>query len=173
MADGTAQPKLTTKQKLFLDYLLGECQYNATAAARKAGYKYPNVEGTRLLATASIQAQIDDIFAEVGMTRSMSIGMTILDATRTDEDILAMAGKAPTVPASASIASGLISARTTARTNLLRVNRLLADRVDVKHSGRVDHVHRMPQGLSNLTEDELDKLEEIGRKAREEREALV
>lgn len=38
-------------------------------------------------------------------------------------------------------------------------------RVDVKHSGRVDHVIRVPQGMRNLSDDELDALEAIALKA--------
>lgn len=39
------------------------------------------------------------------------------------------------------------------------------DAINVKHSGRVDHVHRIPQGLQNLSDDELDALEVIAAKA--------
>ena len=63
--------------------------------------------------------------------------------------------------------SSLVTARTTARTNLLRVHGNLASRLDVKHSGRVDHVHRIPPGLHNLSDDELDALEAIAAKAQD------
>jgi len=167
MADSPAQPKLTTKQRLFVEYFLGECEYNASAAARKAGYKSPYVEGARLLASANIQAYIDTIFADVGHTRSIAIGMVLQDATRTDADILAVAARAPSIPATASVASSLISARTTARTHLAKAHGLLADRLNVKHSGRVDHVVRVPQQLHNLSDDELDALERIAIKAQD------
>src|SRR5690606_12421430 len=38
--------------------------------------------------------------------------------------------------------------------------------VNIKHSGRVDHVHRVPEGLRTLTDDELDKLEELAERIR-------
>lgn len=160
MADPGAKLKLTTKQRLFLEYFLGECQFNATAAARKAGYKFPNVEGPNNLVNPSIRARIDELFDEVGATRAISIGMVLQDATRTDADILATSALAPSVPATAAIASGLISARTTARTNLAKIHGLLTDRVNIKHSGRVDHVHRVAQH-SALTDQELEQLERI------------
>jgi len=37
--------------------------------------------------------------------------------------------------------------------------------VNVRHSGRIDHVHRIPDGLRNLSNDELDALERIALKA--------
>lgn len=40
-------------------------------------------------------------------------------------------------------------------------------RVDVKHSGRVDHVVRIPQHLHNLSDDELAALERIALKAQD------
>ena len=39
--------------------------------------------------------------------------------------------------------------------------------VNVKHSGRVDHVVRVPQQLHNLSDDELDALERIALKAQD------
>lgn len=40
-------------------------------------------------------------------------------------------------------------------------------KLDVKHSGRVDHVVRVPQQLHNLSDDELDALERIALKAQD------
>ena len=48
--------KLTPKQKAFADYYI-ECG-NATEAARKAGYKKPNPQGSQNLAKPSISAYI-------------------------------------------------------------------------------------------------------------------
>lgn len=50
---------LTFKQRLFVGYYLGESQGNATDAARRAGYKHPNVAGPRLLVNASIRAAVE------------------------------------------------------------------------------------------------------------------
>ena len=161
MADGTGQPKLTTKQRLFIDFYLGVSQFNATDAARRAGYKFPNTDGPRLLVNVGIQSELESLFSETGASRSVAVAMLVQDATRTDAEILETAAKAPSVPATASVASGLITARTTARTNLAKAAGVLADRLNVKHSGRIDHVHRIPKSIDILTEDELDKLEAI------------
>lgn len=59
--------KLTYKQRAFLNAYV-QCGYNATEAARRVGYKYPNVEGSRLLVNASIQAELERRFAEQAMS---------------------------------------------------------------------------------------------------------
>lgn len=55
MADG----QLTFRQRLFLEFYLGEAQGNATEAARRAGYSEPDVQGPRLLGNVGIQAAVD------------------------------------------------------------------------------------------------------------------
>ena len=60
---------LTKKRELFVYHYVGECYYNATAAARKAGYKHPKEEGSRLLAIASVKAAIKELMEENGLSR--------------------------------------------------------------------------------------------------------
>jgi phage terminase small subunit len=55
MPDG----RLTSKQEQFIAAYLGSAHGNATGAARSAGYKQPNVQGSQTLAKASIRARID------------------------------------------------------------------------------------------------------------------
>ena len=50
---------LTSKQRQFVAFYLGESNGNATDAARRAGYKHPNVSGPRLLVKVGIRAAID------------------------------------------------------------------------------------------------------------------
>lgn len=164
MADGTAQPRLTVKQKLFIDFYLGVSQFNASDAARRAGYRNPAVDGHQNLRNPNIRAQVDGILNEAAVTRELALALVVDDATRSDADIMKLAEDAPGVPAAASTISAYVSARTTARTNLAKARGLLADRLNVKHSGRVDHVHRMPAAIDALTEDELDKLEVIAQR---------
>lgn len=57
--------ELTNKQRVFVEEYL-RC-WNATEAARLAGYKFPNVEGTRLLVNASIAEHIKARMAEKAM----------------------------------------------------------------------------------------------------------
>ncbi|MDU7068829.1 MAG: terminase small subunit [Clostridium perfringens] len=59
--------KLTPKQKAFADYYieLG----NATEAARRAGYKKPNVQGSQNLEKLSIKSYIDERINVLDETR--------------------------------------------------------------------------------------------------------
>ena len=155
------EPKLTAKQQRFVDAYLGEARFNGTEAARIAGYAKPMQQAHENLRKPDIQRVIERVLQEAELTREVVLALVQEDAMRTDEDVIRLASKAPSVPATASAISAFMNARTTARTNLLKVHRLLTDKVDVRHSGRVDHVHRIPQGMRALTDDELDKLEAI------------
>jgi phage terminase small subunit len=59
------QPQLNDKQRLFIAHYV-QC-WNATEAARKAGYseKTANEQGARLLANVSIRAEIDQRLADI------------------------------------------------------------------------------------------------------------
>src|SRR5687767_14617881 len=57
---------LTNKQRVFIDeYLIS---WNATEAARKAGYSFPNVEGPKNLVKPSIAVEIRQRINEKAMT---------------------------------------------------------------------------------------------------------
>lgn len=51
--------ELNFRQRLFVDYYLGECKGIASAAAKKAGYRHPDSVCTRLLENVGIRAAID------------------------------------------------------------------------------------------------------------------
>lgn len=57
---------LTKRQQLFRDYYLAS--FNATDAARQAGYKHPNQQGPELLKQPHIAAAIDARLGEVAMS---------------------------------------------------------------------------------------------------------
>lgn len=59
---------LTYKQRAFVEHFLGVAQWNATEAARRAGYKHPNKQGPRLLVNVGIQRHIADRLHEMGAT---------------------------------------------------------------------------------------------------------
>lgn len=61
-----ARKTLTDKQRVFLEEYLGG--WNATEAARKAGYAFPNVEGPKNLVNPSIQQVIAARIAELTMS---------------------------------------------------------------------------------------------------------
>lgn len=61
-----AKDGLTTKQRVFIDAYL-TC-WNATEAARRAGYAFPNVEGSKNLVKPSIAAAVRQRIDEMAMT---------------------------------------------------------------------------------------------------------
>jgi phage terminase small subunit len=58
---------LTYKQRLFVSYYLGVSGGNATDAARRAGYKWPEKQGPQQLAKTSVRAAVDAKLASVAM----------------------------------------------------------------------------------------------------------
>jgi phage terminase small subunit len=57
---------LTDKRQVFIEEYLAT--WNATEAARRAGYAFPNVEGSKLLVIPSIREEIDKRIAEKTMS---------------------------------------------------------------------------------------------------------
>ena len=64
----TKEQKLTPKQDLFVRYYTGECNFNGTDAARRAGYKGDahqlTVISAQNLAKLSVKTAVDKIKAE-------------------------------------------------------------------------------------------------------------
>ncbi len=58
--------KLTNKQQAFIDFYF-TCGFNATEAARRAGYAFPNVEGPKNLVNPSIKDEISRRMDEYAM----------------------------------------------------------------------------------------------------------
>jgi phage terminase small subunit len=69
---------LTTKQRVFVETYLAN-GFNATAAAREAGYKYPNVRGAENVAKSSIREVID--------ARLRAMTMTADEVLKLEDDI--------------------------------------------------------------------------------------
>jgi phage terminase small subunit len=70
------KPKLTTKQKLFIDYYLQS--FNASDAARKAGYSEKTARqiGQENLSKPDIQGEIQSRLAEVHMSADEALKLT-------------------------------------------------------------------------------------------------
>ena len=75
---------LTYKQRAFVEHFLGEAQWNATEAARRAGYAYPNVEGCRLLVNANVKVHIINRLHAMGASAEALMGRWL---TRIEADI--------------------------------------------------------------------------------------
>lgn len=146
MADATPQPdtlpKLQAKRQKFVDLYLGAGKddgvppWNATAAARAAGYAKPMQEGHRLLRNADIRAHIDAALQESGISRDVALALIVDDATLDLSDIFKASRQVSQGPAESSVISSLISARTTARTNLAKAHGLFTENVNL--SGGID-----------------------------------
>jgi hypothetical protein len=59
---------LTTKQRLFVSYYLGQAAGNGTEAARMAGYAFPGRAAAKLVVKSCIRAAIDAKLAAVALT---------------------------------------------------------------------------------------------------------
>lgn len=57
--------KLNERQRRFVESYCGPAMGNATEAARQAGYKFPDVQGARLLGNVSVKAAILELSEKV------------------------------------------------------------------------------------------------------------
>lgn len=87
--------KLTPKQRKFVEVYLET--WNATVAAREAGYKYPNDEGPGLLRSPKIAATLakrirdeamgpDEVLKRIGEEARASIGDFMIELPQSDEE---------------------------------------------------------------------------------------
>jgi phage terminase small subunit len=64
--------ELSPRRQMFVEYYLGECRFNGTAAARAAGYEGDDnvlaVTASRLLRNAKVRALIDSRISEAAMS---------------------------------------------------------------------------------------------------------
>jgi phage terminase small subunit len=72
MADG--EKKLTSHQQRFILFYVGVSRFNATDAARRAGYKDPELEGWRLRQNEVIRARIDERLNAEALTSTEILG---------------------------------------------------------------------------------------------------
>lgn len=60
-----ALKKLNERQRRFVESYCGPAMGNASEAARQAGYKFPDVQGARLLGNVSVKAAILELSEKV------------------------------------------------------------------------------------------------------------
>lgn len=60
MNESEAGRRLSDRQRAFVDAYVGECRFNGTRAAEKAGYKDAHNEAWRLRKNADVQRAIED-----------------------------------------------------------------------------------------------------------------
>lgn len=77
MSDNIQQPKLTGKQTAFIQHYLGDSKFNATDAARKAGYKGNentlNQTANKLVRNGKIRALLDAKAAETTQNSEITV----------------------------------------------------------------------------------------------------
>lgn len=88
----TPPPKLTTKQKMFVDAYVGEARGNATKAASIAGYAIPKQQGSENLAKPVIAEAIRQILAERTLTAHQVLDRLTEQANATLEPFLVAYG---------------------------------------------------------------------------------
>ena len=146
-------PGLTNKQRVFVEEYL-KC-WNATEAARRAGYKHPNVRGPENVVKRSIQAKIaerlaekamdaDEVLARLGDQARGDLG-DFLDLD--DKGVRINLGKSPgkthLIKKVRETEHGLAIELYDAQSALEKLGRalgLFVDRKKVEHEGEVKHV---------------------------------
>ena len=80
---------LTPKQRAFVEHYLA-CGFNATEAAKRAGYseKTANEQGSRLLANVSIRAAVDARLEKLGMGSDEVLARLAAQARATMDDFI-------------------------------------------------------------------------------------
>lgn len=79
---------LNARQRLFVAYVLADPSFNATEAARKAGFAQPHSQGPRLAKHPAVRAAIDARLDQVGLTADEILANFSEMATCTIEDFL-------------------------------------------------------------------------------------
>lgn len=141
---------LTDKQLLFIEYYCGAddgvALLNATKAYVKAGYsaRTAHTHASKLLQNATIRARVDALFAEKALSRDQVLALVAGDASRSNAQIMAEAQVCDSDIVASSLVSGLITARTTARTNLMKAHGLFTENVNVSGSLKREIVLVLP-----------------------------
>lgn len=91
------------------------------------------------MANPLIRARIEELLVNEARSRGETLLLLSEDAMRTDDEILEIAERAPGQAAAASVVSGLIAARTTARGHLAKAHGLLTERKEISgpHGGPI------------------------------------
>lgn len=131
---GHNDQQLTGKRRAFIEAYLGVARFNASEAARIAGYANPPQDGHRLLRNDDVRARIDERFRADAVSADEVRSLLAQDARRSDEDILLQSRKASPGPGESSVISSLVSARTSARQSLAKAHGLFTENHNITGS---------------------------------------
>ena len=116
---------------------------NATQAYIKAGYSPKNAHrdsSTLLRQNPAIRAHVEALFAEKALSRDQVLALVTEDAMRTNEDIHKEANRFGSEIVQSSFVSGLMNARNTQRTNLMKAHGMFTENIAVSGSLRREFV---------------------------------
>ncbi len=158
---------LTNKQKVFVEEYL-QC-WNATEAARRAGYKHPNVSGPRNIVKAGIQTKIaerlaakamdtDEVLARLGDQARGDLG-DFLDITpgKVALNLEKAKGQTHLIKKFRQTKDGVsieLYDAQAALEKLARAHGLFIDRQQVEHSGEIRYVTKIIRPPDSEEEDE-------------------
>lgn len=80
--------ELTHKQRLFVAFYLGESKGNATDAARRAGYTWPDKQGLQQLAKTRVRAAVGAAVASAALSANQILALMSDQATASLGDFL-------------------------------------------------------------------------------------
>lgn len=129
-------PKLSGKLQIWADAYLGEARFNASEAARIAGYKWPRRSGQDNLKNPIVQVYLAEVLKQSAVSRDELLALVAEDARRSEDDIFKITTKTGSEIVQSSVASSLIAARTSARTNLMKAFGMFTENIAVSGSLR-------------------------------------
>ena len=157
-------PKLTTKQRRFVEAYCGEARFNASEAARIAGYSDAGQSGWELKKKPEVLAHIEARLNSYAASSAEAL-TELADVAMSEWRDHVTVRKNPKTGETIEVRMDL-SAKVKALELILKAHGAFAENVNIKHSGRVDHVHRNPD-LKHLSDDELDALERIAQRVQD------
>lgn len=169
---------LTNKQRAFVEYYLGEAQWNATEAARRAGYRHPHSQASRVLSNVGVQRYIAarqrDMKASTEALVRRWIDRMLVDISPymfrdgLDLEALKQAGLGYLIKGYRKTKDGvtiLLRDPDVAETNLARRLQMFVERHEHSGVGGGPIEHKGSRDLTGLTDEELGVLGEIARRA--------
>jgi phage terminase small subunit len=168
-ASETARER-TAKQQAFIAYFLGVSQWNATDAARRAGYAHPNTEGNRLLLNAGVQQLISQRLDEISMSGREVVVRLTDQARATMDDFVTIQPVPITRTITRPVADLLAELR-----KKIQFEESYADRVGLegeertRHDGEIAHMRRRETRYEMLLEWDADATEDVVQTRMEDR----
>lgn len=122
--------------QIWADAYIGEARFNATEAGRIAGYANPRRSGQDNRKNPLVQAYIKETLEQSAVSRDEILKLVGEEARKSDSDILELTAQHGSEIVQSSLVSSMASARTAARTNLMKAHGLFTENINVSGSIR-------------------------------------